>query len=79
MIITFNTIEEVKAYAKQQLEKTDYTVLSDVRIANKFEFERYRSEMRDAYFNPRINFQFFPAPKAIWEGPENVPQSRVQP
>lgn len=79
MIITFNTIEEVKAYAKKQLEETDYAVLSDVRISNKNEFEVYRSEMREVYFNPRINFQFFPAPKAIWESPENVPQSRVQP
>ena len=79
MTITFNTIEEVKAYAKQQLEETDYTVLSDVRIANKSEFELYRSEMRDAYFNPRINFQFFPAPKAIWEDPANLPETRVQP
>ena len=79
MIKTFNTIEEVKAYAKQQLEETDYIFLFDVRISNKIEFERYRSEMRDVYFNPRINFQFFPAPKAIWEDPENVPQSRVQP
>jgi hypothetical protein len=79
MIITFNTIEEVKAYAKQQLEETDYTVLSDVRIANKSEFEYYRATMRDAYFNPRINFQFFPAPKAIWEDPANLSEPRVQP
>jgi hypothetical protein len=79
MIITFNTIEEVKAYAKQQLEETDYSVLSDVKLSNKLEFERYRSEMRDIYFNPRINFQFFPAPKAIWENLANLSDPRVQP
>jgi hypothetical protein len=79
MIITFNTLEEVKTYAKQQLEKTDYAFLSDVKIANKAEFEYYRITMRDAYFNPRINFQFFPAPKAIWENPANLPEPRIQP
>jgi len=65
-IIQFNTLEEIKAYAKQQLEKTDYAVLPDVKIVNKSEFETYRSRIRDAYLNPYLSFQFFTEPKAIW-------------
>ena len=53
-MITFNTLEEVKAYAKQQLEKTDYTVLSDVNLNNKQEFVNYRSLLRLQYFNPNF-------------------------
>jgi len=64
-MITFNTLEEVKAYAKQQLEKTDYTVLSDVNLNNKQEFVNYRSLLRLQYFNP--NFTPFPIePTPIW-------------
>jgi len=64
MIELYN-LEQIKAYAKQQLEKTDYAVLPDVNLNNKQEFLAYRSILRLQYFNP--NFTPFPAePTPIW-------------
>lgn len=64
-MITFNTLEEIKAYAKQQLEKTDYSVLPDVNLNNKQDFVSYRNILRLQYFNP--NFTPFPIePTPIW-------------
>ena len=57
-MIQFNNIEEVKAYAKQLLEKTDYTVLADVNLTNKQEFITYRNTVRISIFYPSINVQF---------------------
>ena len=70
-MIYFNNIEELIAYAKQQLEKTDYAVLSDVYLTNKDEFINYRSILRQAIMFPNLsifsNSSKFPEePKAIW-------------
>lgn len=70
-MMTFNTLEEVKAYAKQQLENTDYSVLPDVNLSNKQEFVGYRSILRLQYFNP--NFTPFPIePTPIWNDSESL-------
>jgi hypothetical protein len=63
---TFFNTEELTRYAKQQLEKTDYSVLSDVNLNNKHEFITYRSILRQIIINPNIS-SFIPnEPKADW-------------
>jgi len=65
MIKLYN-LEQIKAYAKQQLEKTDYAVLPDVNLINKQDFVVYRNMLRLQYFNP--NFTPFPSePTPIWK------------
>jgi len=76
MIIQFKSIEEIKAYAKQQLEKTDYAVLPDTNIANKIEFIGYRGFIRSLYLNP--NYTSFPIePIPVWNEP-NMIVSNIQ-
>jgi len=71
MIIQFKSIEEIKAYAKQQLEKTDYAVLPDTNIANKNEFISYRGFLRSLYLNP--NYTSFPIePIPVWNVPNMI-------
>ena len=65
-MITFNTLEEVKAYAKEQLEKTDYSILPDVSLTNKDDFVFYRNFVRMIYLNPKINSQFPQEPVPVW-------------
>jgi|LakMenEpi03Aug12_release.lakeMendotaPanAssembly.Ray.scaffolds.fasta_scaffold196540_3 hypothetical protein len=70
-MITFKSLEEVKSYAKQQLEKTDYVVLPDTNIANKNEFVIYRNFVRLLYLNP--NYTPFPTePTPIWNQPNMI-------
>ena len=71
-MIQFNNIEEVKAYAKQLLEKTDYTVLADVNLTNKQEFITYRNTVRISIFYPSINVQFPQEPDPIWGSSVNT-------
>lgn len=76
----FNTLEEVKAYAKQQLEKTDYAVLPDVSITNKFDFIFYRNLVRNIYFNPALSSCFPQEPLPIWGVPvSSIETPTVQP
>jgi hypothetical protein len=65
-MITFDSIDNIVAYAKQQLEKTDYTVLPDVYLINKDEFVSYRSILRQVVISPSLTIQFPEEPKAIW-------------
>jgi len=76
MTIQFKNIEEIRAYAKQQLEKTDYAVLPDTNIANKIEFIGYRSFIRLLYLKP--NYTPFPEePTPIWNEPNTI-MSNIQ-
>jgi hypothetical protein len=65
-MITFDNIDNVIAYAKKQLAKTDYAVLPDVYLINKDEFINYRSVLRQAIIYPNLTIQFPQEPKAIW-------------
>ena len=78
-MITFNSLEEIKAHAKQQLEKTDYVILPDTNIANKTEFILYRNFVRMLYLNP--NYTPFPKePVPIWNEPNMImPNIQNQP
>ena len=66
MIITFGNSEELKAYAKKQLEKTDFAVLPDVNLINKNDFVSYRDLIRIIYFNPNLGSYFPEEPEPIW-------------
>jgi len=65
-MISFNTKEEVKAYAKKLLEETDYSVLPDISLTNKDDFVQYRNIVRGFYFYPTIGANFPEVPKPIW-------------
>lgn len=76
----FNTLEEIKAYAKEQLEKTDYSVLPDVSITNKVDFIFYRNLVRSIYFNPALSSCFPQEPLPIWGVPvASIEELTVQP
>ena len=47
-----NTAEDNKAIAREKLFLTDYVYLPDVNIINTTEFDTYRSEIRQIFFNP---------------------------
>lgn len=78
-MMTFNSLEEVKAYAKQLLEETDYSALDDINLENKKEFIQYRNTVRYYFFNPSLNVQFPQEPVAIWGEPVSTITTVVQP
>jgi hypothetical protein len=52
--------------AKELISKCDWSVLPDVKLTNKVEFENYRSILRNLILNP-IEDPIFPIePKPIW-------------
>jgi len=52
--------------AKELISKSDWSVLPDVNITNKSEFENYRSILRNLIINP-IEDPIFPVePNPIW-------------
>ena len=57
---------ECKAKAKELIANTDWSVLPDVNLQNKSEFENYRSILRNLILNP-IEDPIFPIePTPIW-------------
>jgi len=68
--ITRLTLEEpfnaCTAEAKTLLAASDWSVLPDVNISNKAEFETYRAQLRTLMFNP-VQSPVFPAePQPNW-------------
>ena len=55
-----------KETAKQKISLSDWSVLPDVKIENKSEFENYRSTLRNYILNPVENPIFPPEPEPIW-------------
>ena len=54
------------ASAKKLLAESDWSVLPDVHISNKAEFETYRAAVRALMFNP-VAAPVFPAePQPVW-------------
>lgn len=47
------TAEENKQQAQQKLKSSDWTVLSDVNLVNKSEWETYRAALREIARNPQ--------------------------
>ena len=55
-----------KDQAKQLIASSDWSVLPDVNITNKLEFENYRSQLRNLIINP-VEDPIFPLePNPIW-------------
>lgn len=52
--------------AKRLLAASDWSVLPDVNISNKAEFEAYRAELRVLMFNPVQNPVFPTEPQPNW-------------
>lgn len=58
--------QNCKEQAKQLIVSSDWSVLPDVNITNKLEFESYRSQLRNLIINP-VEDPIFPAePNPIW-------------
>jgi hypothetical protein len=52
--------------AKELISKSDWSVLPDVNLQNKVEFENYRSKLRELIVNPVENPVFPIEPDPIW-------------
>ena len=63
--------KEVEKYnckheAKKRIANCDWSVLPDVNISNKSEFESYRSQLRNLILNPVESPVFPEEPQPIW-------------
>jgi len=57
---------ECEAKAKELISKSDWSVLPDVNLQNKSEFQNYRSILRNLILNPIENPIFPIEPTPIW-------------
>jgi hypothetical protein len=58
--------QNCKDQAKQLIANSDWSVLPDVKINNKLEFENYRTQLRNLIINP-VEDPIFPVePNPIW-------------
>jgi len=55
-----------KSQAKQLLSATDWSILPDVALINKSNFETYRAELRELVLNPVANPTFPTEPTPVW-------------
>ena len=58
--------QNCKDQAKQLIANSDWSVLPDVNITNKSEFESYRSQLRNLILNPVESPVFPEEPQPIW-------------
>ena len=58
--------QNCKDQAKQLIANSDWSVLPDVNITNKSEFENYRSQLRNLIINPVEDPIFPQKPNPIW-------------
>lgn len=58
--------QNCKNTAKQKIENCDWSVLPDVKIGNKSEFENYRAILRNYILNPVENPDWPNEPTPIW-------------
>lgn len=65
-VLSIQKKQNCKNTAKQKIENCDWSVLSDVKISNKSEFENYRAILRNYILNP-VEDPIFPVePNPIW-------------
>ena len=58
--------EQCKSESKKRIANCDWSVLPDVNISNKSEFESYRTQLRNLIINP-VEDPIFPIePNPIW-------------
>jgi hypothetical protein len=55
-----------KNTAKQLLAASDWSVLPDVQITNKADFDNYRAILRGYVISPVTNPTFPPEPQPVW-------------
>jgi hypothetical protein len=65
-LIAEQPLQDCKSKAKQLIANTDWSVLPDVNIINKSEFESYRNILRNYIINPIENPEFPIEPQPIW-------------
>jgi hypothetical protein len=58
--------EACKAEAKKRIAATDWSVLPDVSISNRPEFEEYRAELRALIITPVENPSYPVEPQPVW-------------
>ena len=58
--------EQCKSESKKRIANSDWSVLPDVNISNKSEFENYRSQLRNLIINPVEDPIFPQEPNPIW-------------
>lgn len=64
--ISINKKNQCKYISKNLIALCDWSVLSDVKISNKYEFENYRKTLRDYILYPVENPIFPEEPTPIW-------------
>lgn len=58
--------DQCKSESKKRIANCDWSVLPDVNISNKLEFENYRSQLRNLILNP-VEEPIFPEePQPVW-------------
>lgn len=60
------TKDDCYSYAKLLINASDWSVLPDVNLVNKSEFEAYRSQLRNYILNPVEDPIFPQEPNPIW-------------
>lgn len=55
-----------KEESKKRIANSDWSVLPDVNITNKSDFENYRSQLRNLILNPVEDPIFPEEPQPIW-------------
>ena len=58
--------ENCKKLAKEKLAASDWSVLPDVNISNKSDFESYRATLRGLIINPVIDPVWPTEPQPVW-------------
>jgi hypothetical protein len=65
-LTTAEPFEACKAEAKKRIAATDWSVLPDVSISNRAEFEEYRAELRALIITPVENPSYPVEPQPVW-------------
>lgn len=58
--------EQCSNTAKQLIAATDWSVLPDVNLTNKADFESYRATLRNLILNPVVNPVWPTEPQPVW-------------
>jgi hypothetical protein len=62
-------LEACKREAKKRIADTDWSVLPDVGLANKADFEAYRAALRSLIVTPVLDPQWPVEPEPVWSAP----------
>lgn len=71
-LIAYQPKQNCKDQAKILIANCDWSVLPDVKISNKLDFENYRTILRNYILNPVENPIFPEEPNPIWIQPDII-------